>query len=309
MANILVTGGCGFIGSHLVEALVRRGDSVRVLDLLSTGNQHNLGANRDRVQLFTGDVSDLQLVGQAMQGVDLVFHQAALASVPRSVEDPLATHAACVTGTLVVLRAAQQAGVKRLVYAASSSAYGNQPTPVKKETDLPSPLSPYAAAKLAAEHYCHAFFHSYGLETVSLRYFNVFGPRQDPSGPYAAVIPLFAQKLLAGQAPTIYGDGGQTRDFTFIDNVVQANLLAAETPGAAGLTFNVGSGEATSLLDLLTMMQAIVGTSIEPKFAPERVGDVRDSLADISLARKVLGYNPLVGLREGIERTVAAMRG
>lgn len=309
MANVLVTGGCGFIGSHIVEALVRRGDQVRVLDLLTTGKKSNLGGNLDKVKLFVGDVSDEKIVGEAMQGVDLVFHEAALASVPRSVEDPLASHAACVTGTVVVLHAAQKAGVKRVVYAASSSAYGNQPTPVKKETDLPSPLSPYAAAKLAAEHYCHSFFHSYGLHTVALRYFNVFGPRQDPSGPYAAVIPLFAQKLLAGQTPTIYGDGGQTRDFSYIDNVVQANLLAAETPAAAGQTFNVGNGQATSLLDLLTLIQSIVGTNVKPNFAPERTGDVRDSLADISLAKKVLGFRPAVDLREGVIRTVAAMRG
>ncbi|QDU30709.1 UDP-glucose 4-epimerase [Anatilimnocola aggregata] len=309
MAKILVTGGCGFIGSHLVDALVKRGDQVRVLDLPDSDKRENLGANRHRVQLFVGDVADLQIVKQAVDGVDIVFHQAALASVPRSVEDPLATHSACVTGTLVVLHAAQQAGVKRVVYAASSSAYGNQPTPLKKETDLPSPISPYAAAKLAAEHYCHSFYHSYGLETVSLRYFNVFGPQQDPNGPYAAVVPLFAQKLLAGQAPTIYGDGKQTRDFTYIDNVVQANLLASQVPAAAGQTFNVGSGQATSLLDMLGMLQPIIGTNLKPNFAPSRAGDVRDSLADISLARQVLGYNPTIDLKEGMLRTVAAMKG
>ena len=207
-----------------------------------------------------------------------------------------------------MLNAARQASVKRVVYAASSSAYGNQPTPLKSERDLPSPLSPYAAAKLAAEHYCHAFYHSYGLETVCLRYFNVFGPRQDPSGPYAAVVPLFAQKLLAGEAPTIYGDGKQTRDFTYIDNVVQANLLAASVPAAAGQTFNVGSGQATSLLDMLAQLQTILGTNLPPKFAPNRTGDVRDSLADISWAREVLGYQPAIDLTEGIRRTVAAMR-
>jgi len=309
MANVLVTGGCGFIGSHLVEALVDRGDQVRVLDVLCSGKHENLGSNFAKVELMVGDVADHEVVRRAVEGIDLVFHQAALASVPRSIEDPLATHAACVTGTVVLLHAAHQAGVKRVVYAASSSAYGNQPTPLKRETDLPSPLSPYAAAKLAAEHYCHAFYHSYGLETVCLRYFNVFGPRQDPSGPYAAVIPLFAQKLLAGQAPTIYGDGLQTRDFTYIGNVVQANLLASQVAAAAGQTFNVGNGQAISLLDLLAMMQPIIGTNIQPMFAPARTGDVRDSLADISHAQAVLGYQPTIDLKEGLLRTVAAMRG
>ena len=198
--------------------------------------------------------------------------------------------------------------MQRFVYAASSSAYGNQPTPRKSERDLPSPLSPYAAAKLAAEHYCEAFYHSYGLETVCLRYFNVFGPRQDPSGPYAAVIPLFIQSLLSGRSPTIYGDGQQTRDFTFVGNVVQANLLAVTANKAAGRVFNVGSGEATSLVDLLAELNRILGTQIEAHFAPPRVGDVRDSLADISLAREVLGYNPEVSLREGLNQTVAAYR-
>ncbi len=309
MANVLVTGGCGFIGSHLVAALVNRGDQVRVLDLLSSGKRENLGENLPRVQLFVGDVNDAALVEKASADVDLVFHQAALASVPRSIEDPLATHAACATGTLTLLNAARQAGVKRVVYAASSSAYGNQPTPIKSERDLPAPLSPYAAAKLAAEHYCHAFYHSYGLETVCLRYFNVFGPRQDPNGPYAAVVPLFAQKLLAGLAPTIYGNGQQTRDFTYIDNIVQANLLAANVVEAAGQTFNVGSGQATNLLDLYEMLQAIIGTKLQPTFAAARTGDVRDSLADISLARQVLGYQPAVDLETGVQRTVDSMRG
>lgn len=308
MSIALVTGGCGFIGSHLVAALLARGDQVRVLDSLITGDRANLRDNLARVQLHVGDVNDQALVAQAVAGVDLVFHQAALASVPRSIEDPLASHTACTTGTLVVLNEARKAGVKRVVYAASSSAYGNQPTPLKSEQDIPSPLSPYAAAKLAAEHYCHAFYHSYGLETVCLRYFNVFGPRQDPSGPYAAVVPLFAQKLLAGEAPTIYGDGLQTRDFTYIDNVVQANLLAASVPAAPGQTFNVGSGKATSLLDMLAQLQSVLGTNLPPKFAPVRTGDVRDSLADISHARQLLGYEPAVDLEAGLRRTVAALR-
>src|SRR6185436_16380860 len=217
------------------------------------------------------------------------------------------------TGTLLLLDAARKAGVKRFIYAASSSAYGNQQAPVKKESDLPSPLSPYAAAKLAAEHYCHAFYHSYGLETVCLRYFNVFGPRQDPSGPYAAVIPLFIQSLLAGKSPTIYGDGQQTRDFTYVGNVVQANLLASTVPpekitASSTRTFNIGSGRSISLLDLLADLNTICGTSISPTFQPPRAGDVRDSLADISLAKQILGYQSSVSLREGLEKTVAAMR-
>jgi UDP-glucose 4-epimerase len=308
MALCLVTGGAGFIGSHLVAALLARGDRVRVLDVLNTGKRENLGAAAEQVAWFVADLNDGPAVEKALAGVDVVFHQAALASVPRSIESPLETHAACDTGTLCLLDGARRAGVKRFVYAASSSAYGNQPSPRKSERDLPSPLSPYAAAKLAAEHYCEAFYHSYGLETVCLRYFNVFGPRQDPSGPYAAVIPLFIQALLAGRSPTIYGDGQQTRDFTFVGNVVQANLLAVTAKKAAGRVFNVGSGEATSLVDLLNELNAILGTKIVAHFAPPRVGDVRDSLADISLAREVLGYDPEVSLREGLHQTVAAYR-
>src|SRR2546421_4864293 len=228
MPTILVTGGAGFIGSHLVEALVRRGDRVRVLDNFVTGKIENLVAIADDVELLSGDVCDEAAVKRAVAGCDVVFHQAALASVPRSIEEPLATHAACATGTLIVLHEARKAGVRRVVYAGSSSAYGDQGTAdrgqgtgSKRESDLPSPLSPYAAAKLSGEMYCTAFWHSYGLETVVLRYFNVFGPRQDPSGPYAAVIPLFIKAMLAGKQPVIFGDGWQTRDFTFVENVVQ----------------------------------------------------------------------------------------
>lgn len=309
----LVTGGAGFVGSHLVEALLARGDRVRVLDNLSTGRRGNLASVIEQVDFLEGDVIDSAAVQQAVEGVDFIFHQAALASVPRSLEAPLDTHAVCVTGTVLLLDAARKASVKRLIYAASSSAYGNQPTPVKCETDLPSPLSPYAAAKLAAEHYCHAFYHSYGLETVCLRYFNVFGPRQDPSGPYAAVIPLFIQSLLAGKAPTIYGDGKQTRDFTYVGNIVEANLLAstasaAKISSSPSRTFNIGSGTAISLLDLLRELNALLGTSITPSFQPARAGDVRDSLANISLAKHVLGYQPRTSLKQALEATVAAMR-
>lgn len=297
----------------MVEALLARGDRVRVLDNVSTGREENLAEVWHQIEFAQGDITDSTAVQKAVAGVDFVFHQAALASVPRSVDAPLETHAACTTGTLLLLDAARKSGVKRFVFAASSSAYGNQPTPVKKETDLPSPLSPYAAAKLAAEHYCHAFYHSYGLETVCLRYFNVFGPRQDPNGPYAAVIPLFIQSLLAGKSPTIYGDGKQTRDFTYVGNVVQANLLASTAPAAKitaspSRVFNIGSGSAISLVDLLAALNAICGTKIAANFQPPRTGDVRDSLADISLAQKQLGYQSAVSLREGLEKTVAAMR-
>jgi UDP-glucose 4-epimerase len=304
MPTFLVTGGAGFVGSHIVEALVRRGDQVRVLDNLSTGNPQNLAAVADRIELIEGDVNDPEKVAKAVKGADCVFHEAALASVPRSVESPLESHAACATGTVNVLDQARRAGVRRVVYAASSSAYGNQPHAAKRESDLPLPLSPYAAAKLASELYCQAFYHTYGLETVCLRYFNVFGPRQDPHGPYAAVIPLFITKLLAGERPLIYGDGKQSRDFAYVENVVQANLLAAEVPGVAGRTFNIGCGRSVSLLDLLSSLNRLLGTKVEPVFQPARAGDVRDSLADISRAVTDLGYEPRVDLEEGLRRSV-----
>lgn len=287
-----------------------------MLDNFATGKIDNLVAVADEIELISGDICDEAAVKRAVAGCEVVFHQAALASVPRSIEDPLATHAACATGTLILLHEARKAGVRRVVYAASSSAYGNpgagsgepRQMPAKREIDLPSPLSPYAAAKLAGEMYCAAFWQSYGFETVALRYFNVFGPRQDPKGPYAAVIPLFIKAILAGQQPMIFGDGLQTRDFTFVENVVQANLLAAEARGAAGQVFNVGSGVAISLLDLLGELNAILGTEVQPIFQPERAGDVRDSLADISRAREVLGYAPVVGFTEGLKRTVEFYR-
>jgi UDP-N-acetylglucosamine/UDP-N-acetyl-alpha-D-glucosaminouronate 4-epimerase len=311
MPSFLVTGGAGFIGSHLVKALVRRGDRVRVLDNFATGKAENLVAIADDIELLSGDVCDEAAVKRAVAGCDVVLHQAALASVPQSVVDPLATHAACATGTLIVLHEARKAGVRRVVYAGSSSAYGNPPssTEPKRESDAPSPLSPYAAAKLAGEMYSMAFWHSYGLETVVLRYFNVFGPRQDPSGPYAAVIPLFIKAILSGKQPVIFGDGKQTRDFTFVENVVQANLLAASAQGAAGQTFNVGSGVAVSLLDLLKELNTVLGSKVEPIFQPARAGDVRDSLADISRAKTILGYQPAIGLSDGLRRTVEFYRG
>jgi UDP-glucose 4-epimerase len=309
MSQYLVTGGAGFVGSHIAQALVERGEKVRVLDNLSTGKRENLAAIAGQIELIEGDVCDPAAVARAVAGCEVVFHEAAMASVPQSIEDPLGSHAACCTGTVVVLDQARRAGVRRVVYAASSSAYGNQPQPQKRESDLPSPLSPYAAAKLAAELYCQAFWHSYGLETVALRYFNVFGPRQDPSGPYAAVIAIFIKLLLAGKQPTIYGDGLQTRDFTYVENVVQANLRAAEAKEAPGGVFNVGNGVALTLLDLLQELNAILRTDVKPNFQPERAGDVRDSLADISQARRVLGYDPKIDLAEGLRRTVEFYRG
>jgi len=309
MRTCLVTGGAGFIGSHIVEALVGRGDKVRVLDNLSTGHKANLAPWLDKVELIEGDVTDRAAVGRAVEGVEVVFHQAALASVPRSVARPLDTNAACVTGTLNVLDAARQANVRRVVYAGSSSAYGNQPVPEKHEQLLPKPLSPYAAAKLAAEYYCQAFTATYGLETVTIRYFNVFGPRQDPNSEYSAVIPRFVTAMLKGTRPTVYGDGGQSRDFTYVANVVHGNLLAADAEGAAGRVFNVACGGSISLLELLSNLNRLLGTAVEPIFEPARAGDVRDSLADISAARDVLKYAPQINFEEGLRRSIEYYRG
>ncbi|MCC6494163.1 MAG: SDR family oxidoreductase [Pirellulales bacterium] len=300
----LVTGGAGFIGSHIVTALVERGDEVRVLDNLSTGKRDNLAHLKRKAELIEGDVLDAAAVEKAVAGVDVVFHQAALASVPRSLAEPLASHAACATGALQVLHAAQQAGVRRVVYAGSSSAYGNQPSLAKRETDLPAPLSPYAAAKLAGEAYCQAFTASFGLETVVIRYFNVFGPRQDPEGEYSAVIPKFVVRMLAGKPPIVYGDGLQSRDFTYVENVVRGNLAAAEAPAAVGRTFNVACGRQYSLLDLIASINRVLGTSIEPIFAEPRAGDVRDSLADVTAARKYLAYEPVIDFDEGLRRSI-----
>ncbi len=304
MKKVLVTGGAGFIASHIATALVERGDQVRVLDNLCTGFRHNLAHIADDVEFIEGDVSDEQVVGRAMQGVELVFHQAALASVQLSVEQPLATHQSCVTGTLNVLNQAVKAGVKRLIYAASSSAYGDRPFVAKRETDATQVLSPYAAAKLAGELYCEAFYHSYGLETVGLRYFNVFGPRQDPASPYSAVIPIFVSAILSGKAPTIFGDGQQSRDFIYVGNVVQGNLLAAAALDAPGKIFNMGEGRQTSLLQLLDLLSKLLGKPVQPKFEPARAGDVRESLADISQARKLLGFEPQTRLEDGLRQTI-----
>jgi UDP-glucose 4-epimerase len=305
MRTVLVTGGAGFIGSHLAEALAARGDRVRVLDNLSTGFRANVQSFLDKIEFLHADLLDAAAVKKAVAGVDCVFHQAALASVPRSVERPLDTHEHCMTATVYLLDAARRAGVRRVVYAASSSAYGDQPFSSKREGDYPQPLSPYAAAKLAGEFYCQAFAATYGLETVALRYFNVFGPRQDPGSPYSAVIPLFITALLSGKPPVIYGDGLQSRDFTFVANVVKANLLAADAPGVSGRMFNAANGKSTNLLTLLDLLNRLLGTKIPPRFDPPRVGDVHESLADITLARQHLGYEPEVDFEEGLRRSIA----
>jgi UDP-glucose 4-epimerase len=304
MRTFLVTGGAGFIGSQIAATLVERGDRVRVLDNLSTGFEANMAGFRDHIEFIKGDVTDPIAVARAVDGVDCVFHEAALASVPASVERPLDSHAACATGVVTVLDAARRAGVRRVVYAASSAAYGDQPTSSKRETDLPAPLSPYAAAKAAGELYCQAFWATFGLETVAIRYFNVFGPRQDPNSQYSAVIPLWITAILAGRQPIIYGDGRQSRDFSYVGNVVHANLLAADAPSVAGRTINAADGRSIDLLTLLDLLNRLLGTSIKAQFAPARVGDVRESLADITLARKLLGYEPQVDFEEGLRRSI-----
>jgi nucleoside-diphosphate-sugar epimerase len=303
MTRFLITGGAGFIGSSLARAIVERGGEVRVLDSFLTGREENL-ADLPDVELVRGDIRDLDTLRTAMNGVERVLHQAAVPSVARSLTDPLLSDEANVRGTLNVLMAARDAGVPRVVFASSSSVYGDTPTLPKVETMTPNPLSPYAVTKITGEYYLGVFHRLYGLETVALRYFNVFGPRQDPTSDYAAVIPLFISKMARGEAPRINGDGLQSRDFTYIDNVVQANLKAAETPGVGGQVFNVACGQRYTLLDLVAALNTILGTSIEPTFGPDRPGDVKHSLADISKARELLGYEPSLTFEEGLERTV-----
>ena len=322
---ILITGGAGFIGSHLVEALLRQGRKVRILDNLSTGKIENLeeasgyrvahlegqtkGSRRvalgDRGEFFWGDISDAEACRQACQGVSYVFHLAALGSVQRSVEDPLSTHQANATGTLNMLQAAKEQGVKRVIYASSSSVYGNvssDPEEVRAKEEIlpPHPESPYAATKLMGEVYCRIFFHLYGLETVSLRYFNVFGPRQDPKSIYSAVIARFIHALSHGNPPVIYGDGNQSRDFTYVQNVIQANLLAMEAPAISARVFNIACGQRISVNDLLSQLQEISGIKIPARFEPARSGEIHHSLSSIAQARIHLGYDPRVGFQEGL---------
>ncbi len=299
----LVTGGGGFIGAHLVERLLEEGYTVRVLDNFATGHRENLFECLAEIELVEGDIQSYERVHNAVRGCDVVFHQAALPSVPRSIQDPLTSNASNVTGTLNVLLSARDEGVERVVAASSSSAYGANPDLPKRE-DMPAlPIAPYAVSKLAAEHYCQSFFHVYGLETVALRYFNVFGPRQDPLSQYAAVIPLFITAVLEGRQPVVNGDGEQSRDFTYIDNAVEANVRAAVANGVGGETFNVACGEAVSLNRLLDDLREISGSEIAPVHAEPRPGDVRHSLADISKARERLGYTPKVSFQTGLERT------
>ncbi len=304
MRKFLVTGAAGFIGSHIATALVERGDQVRVLDNLSTGFRKNLDHLDGQFEFIEGDLLNPKDVATAVEGVDCIFHQAALASVPRSVENPLETHAACVTGTVNLLDAARRADVRRVVYAASSSAYGDQPNSSKRETDLPMPLSPYATAKLACEYYLQCFHHTYGLETVALRYFNVFGPRQDPKSEYSAVIPLFITALLENRQPVIYGDGLQSRDFTYVANVVHGNLLAADAKEAVGRTINLANGRSTSLLELIDALNRMLGTDVTPNHEAARVGDVRESMADITAARTLLKYDTKIHFEEGLQRSI-----
>jgi UDP-glucose 4-epimerase len=302
VTRVLVTGGAGFIGSNLVRALADRGDEVRVLDNFSTGHRANLDGLEERVRIFEGDVCDRAALLRAMEGVECVSHQAALPSVQRSIERPLETHRVNALGTLTVLDCAREIGVRRVVYASSSSVYGNTTALPKREDQLPAPASPYAASKLAGEHYARAFHEAYGIATVVLRYFNVFGPRQDPSSAYAAVIARFMRAAIRREQPTLFGSGEQSRDFTFVANVVDANLRALDASDAGGLVANIAMGEPLSLRALVGEIGSVADFALEPRVAPARTGEVLHSAADISLARERLGYTPRVNLREGLRR-------
>lgn len=305
--RVLVTGGGGFIGSNLVRALLERGDSVRVLDNFATGNRRNLAGLDDDVEVVEGELRSYERVHNAVRGVDVVFHQGALPSVPRSVQDPLTTGAVNVEGTLNVLLAARDESVARVVFASSSSVYGNSGTLPRQESQPPDPISPYAVAKLAAERYCVSFFRVYGLETVALRYFNVFGERQDPTSQYAAVVPRFITAIAEGRPVPIHGDGTQSRDFTYVANVVAANLLAAERPDVGGSVLNVATGRQASVNDLADAIGEAVGLPVEKEYLPTRAGDVRDSWADVSEAARLLGYETRVGLEEGLRLTAESL--
>ena len=304
MAHYLVTGGAGFIGSNLTHALVNRGDEVTVIDNFSTGRRQNLAGVLDQINLIEGTIADLSLLTGLLPGVDAVFHQAALPSVPKSLERPIDTNHENITGTLTLFEACRQVGIKRVVYASSSSAYGDHDAQVKVESLEGRPKSPYAVQKFTTELYARVYAELFGLETVGMRYFNVFGPRQDPASQYAAVVPAFVTRMLVGQAPIVYGDGTQSRDFTYIDNVIQANINASTAQNISGEVFNVGCGYSTSLLSLIDFINEALGSDIEPQFDPPRQGDVLHSLAGIEKAREYLGYEPSVPVREGLLKTI-----
>jgi len=304
MSSFLVTGGAGFIGSHIVDRLVQEGHTVRVLDNFLAGKMENIEHNLDKIDLIKGDLRDMETVTRAVDGMEFILHQAALRSVPRSVEDPLPYCDVNIKGTLNLLMAARDAGVKRVVFASSSSVYGNNPELPKHEKMLPDPISPYAVTKLAGEAYCRTFTQLYGLETVSLRYFNVFGPRQDPHSQYATVIPLFITAMIKGERPVIFGDGHHSRDFTYVSNNVDANLLACTAPAASGEIINVACGQRFSLLELVQAINDFLGTSIEPIFAPERPGDVKHTQGDNRKAQELMNYSPKISFMEGLKEMV-----
>ncbi|MHC4124260.1 MAG: SDR family oxidoreductase [Planctomycetota bacterium] len=304
MERFLVTGGAGFIGSNICKQLVSKGHSVRVLDNLLTGKKENLSDVIDKIEFFEADMGDEDVARSAMKGIDVVLHQGALPSVPKSVDNPAATHKHCVNATFTLLLAARDAAVKRFVYAASSSAYGDTPVLPKVETMMTNPLSPYAVAKLVGEYYCSVFYKVFGLETISLRYFNVFGPHQDPTSQYAAAIPAFVTAILKGQPPTVYGDGEQSRDFTYIDNVVEANLLAAKAKHTAGEVINIACGDSITVNSIIRAINEITGKDVEPVYVPPRPGDIKHSHADISLAKKLLGFKPVVAFEDGLKKVI-----
>lgn len=307
MALCLVTGGAGFIGSHLVEALLARGDRVRILDNLSSGRPANLAQVNGQVELIEGDIRDPAAAQEAVRGVDCIFHLAALVSVPHSMADPLAAETINAQGTLTLLMAARQAGVRRLVFSSTCAVYGDEPTLPKLESMTPTPKSPYAVAKLAGEGYAQVFNAAFGVETVILRYFNVYGPRQDPSSPYSGVISIFVDRMSRGQTPTIFGGGEQTRDFVYVGDVVRANLLAGEVPAAAGQIFNIGAGQPVTIKQLFQSLNDLLGAGLEPQYAPARQGDIQHSYADPSQAARILNWQAQVSLDEGLHRLVASL--
>jgi len=308
MAKFLVTGGAGFIGSNICRELVSRGCFVRVVDNLLTGKRSNLSGILEKVEFIEADMGDEEVARAAMEDIEVVLHQGALPSVPKSVDDPAATHKHCLEATFTLLLAARDAEVKRFVYASSSSAYGDSPTLPKVETMPANPLSPYAAAKLAGEYYAKVFYKVFGLETISLRYFNVFGPYQDPTSQYAAAIPAFVTAILKDERPTVYGDGEQSRDFTYIDNVVKANLLAAGAKQTSGEVLNIACGEAVTVNDTIGVINELLGRDIKPIYDAPRAGDIKHSLADITLAKKLIGYKPMVSFKDGLEKAIGWYR-